>query len=123
MLNVVYRGLYPYTTVTMYSHLESVKLHNAVTFQMLHCGITFDEKMTKFNNFSHLLSPTTVTRGTQNFLTGYYENVDLKTPTFLYLFSNLVLCQNLAKKYFFSIFVFLGQFSFSNCYTRPCATI
>ncbi len=46
---------------------QSVKLHNAVTFKMLHYVVTFDEKWQNLQ-----------ITGTKTFLTRYYENYGLK---------------------------------------------
>ncbi len=54
---------------------KSVKLHNAVTFQMLHCAITFDEK---WQNWPTLVISCKVIRGIHIFLTRYYENLDFQ---------------------------------------------
>ncbi len=51
---------------------QSVELHYAVTFQMLHHTVTFDEK---WENLPTLVISYKVTIGTNNFLTKYYENV------------------------------------------------
>ncbi len=55
---------------------QSVNLHNAITFQMLHRVVTFYEKW-QFTNFGHLL------QSNYFFLTRYYGTLDLKN---IYIF-------------------------------------
>ncbi len=84
-----------------------VKLHYTVTFQILLHVVTFHEKL---NKLSTLDTSNKVTRGTNIFLTRYYENLYLILKTNNYICKNLAPAQNLPKNEFLFFLLFFFFF-------------
>ncbi len=83
---------------------QSIKLHNTVTFQMLHHVIKFGEKCQNWQTL--VISSYKVIRSNNKFLTRYSENFNFQKCLFFFTFFKMW------HKQTFFFFLFWGGFSF-----------